>query len=130
MPDVMNAKTNRAFGTYAKNEFSVDLNMNPISAVLSKNPKSVAEQMGHAASNRYIYSMAVMRSWPMGLYYPDCIVMLEARPEDGPVLSVFDRQLVHHNLGVAPSLTEESKFIERALEIIKREFPEIDEFTE
>jgi len=90
--------------------------------MLVKDVPPVAEALGLGPlpiSLNYIYAMVVIAPDRVGPLY---FVTLEKGAGPQPFLGVFGKNGSHSNLGNAPKLLYEAKFVDRALTLIREEF--------
>ena len=120
MPDVLGSKPARIFlenlfltEYLAVAFFSASFFVKP----LPKGPVAARDSHGH-----YLFATSLSYSSER-LMFPVLIVGLEERSSGGPNLCVFDRDGMYQDLGAAPELKSEEAFVERALEIICRQYP-------
>ncbi len=109
MPDV--TKSDAARGFLAGNLFIMLVkDVPPVAAALGLGPLPI--------SLNYIYAMVVHAHRVGPLYF----VTLEQGAGPQPILGVFGKDGSHSNLGTAPELLDEAKFVDRALTLIREEF--------
>jgi hypothetical protein len=93
--------------------------IDPYLALLVTNPPTIAERAGVPSLIKYIYVLVVTKPRPI---FPVYLVTLEKGFTPETFLCVFDRRGVHGNLGADPLLSEENRFIERAINLVRKEF--------
>ena len=118
MPDVTKRRPRRAFM------------IDPYLAMLVRNPPSNAEAEGFSEAIKYAHVFVTWKitdeAHALRRIFPIHFVALETGTTSSPVLHVFGRHCDHRDLGPDACLMDEEKFVERAIEIARKDL-RIDE---
>lgn len=92
--------------------------------VLVENPPSMLARSDIRSSIRFLWAFAVMEAATetAAPASPQYVVTLEQTSRGEPMLCAFTEDGRHLNFGAAPELVQEDRFLERAIELVRREF--------
>lgn len=120
MPDVTKRRPHRSFM------------IDPYIAMLVRNPPSNLEVEGFSEAIKYRHVLVTCKvsDEPHAVrpVFPVHFVALEIGAWSTPVLRVFDRHGDHRNLGPDASLLDENRFVERAIQIVRKDLG-VDEWA-